>query len=73
MSERLNHWVYDNAHVLILLLLLFFMIGIVIYLMRSGRDPEQMTWAKEQIAAVLGALLFSLKGPAGKGGGTDAK
>jgi hypothetical protein len=62
-------WFAANIHVAVLFALVVVMLGIVLYLILRGMDPAKMEWAKEQIAAVIGALLYSLKPDVGRAGG----
>ena len=60
--------VKDNFHVFVLLGLLFVLLGLAMWFVHRGMNPESMGWAKEQISGVLGAILYSLKP-----GGVDKK
>ena len=61
ITDNLTSWLTGHFHTLVLLLLLIGLLSIVLHLIHRGMNPENMDWAKEQIAAVLGALLYSLQ------------
>jgi hypothetical protein len=62
-------WFAANIHVAVLFALVVVMLCVVLYLIVRGMDPAKMEWAKEQIAAVIGALLYSLKPNGSRAGG----
>jgi hypothetical protein len=62
-------WLAAHIHIAVLFALVVFLLGVVLYLIGRGMDPAKMEWAKEQIAAVIGALLYSLKPNGSQAGG----
>jgi len=60
MKELWRDWLKARSSVLILVLLLLYWVALTVYLVRAGMKAENVDWAKEQISAILGALLYAL-------------
>ena len=67
MPDFWKTWFKDNFHIVVLFLLFLVLLTMTLYLAHVGVKPENLDWAKEQIAAVLGALVYALK-PISSGG-----